>query len=688
MTNQSDRQESVRASTGTALNYEGDWNALFDDAGIPVGAFNGRMLAWINDQLSSSYTELNGAMAAYAQDQGFDNWDSMGTFDAGSAPFDPATEPSLFAWVAADDPNMVTETINEAFAPAAVDTSTNTIALTTTGFTRASNYQFGTFYLSTTGTLPAPFVTGVPYIGVNDGSGNYSFYDVASDADYSRFTGYDQGETILTGYFYMLQRDQIDITTQGTGTHTISTDPLITTIKNKKDNSTFFETTTRANKFRLMTDGDGPYIFHEGATALSTTTFSEQEGNLLSDAYTPAQVGDFFENNRFLYAVCAIEPLPNPYYSKDRVFLLPSAINTGTGVFTQNNHGFVTGSEVNFDVMSDVGSLPTPTVSFAANIYVRAVTTGTYALYPTSADAIADTNRYVYSANGTGVLAVTGGTRFKSSSSSRRILFETNMQANDHTHSPACYDSYADMDLSSSSYFIGIGTSNDGNVGFTLSQSGTGDNWTVLEVYWYIPNRSVGPTAEDTGLPVTSGTYWITKNPSSPTSQRRIHRTLADAQAAVGVATATLTNTQCIKYSSLGSGRARMGLPNDFRWQAFDDGYQATTQTLAPYSTGGIWIQLIDFDDGVSGKQVYYMGVGAPDNLSAGNLGNRNSPLPAKSANSGMILNNAGQPHIPGKFKAREWMTGALNGTLSDALAVVNREAAYLASKWGYSYTP
>jgi len=87
MTNQSDRQASVRAVTGTTSSYEGDFHALFDAAGIPVGDFNSRLLAWINARLGSSYTEINGAMAAFAVDQGASSWDQLGTFDATGATF-------------------------------------------------------------------------------------------------------------------------------------------------------------------------------------------------------------------------------------------------------------------------------------------------------------------------------------------------------------------------------------------------------------------------------------------------------------------------------------------------------------------------------------------------------------------------------------------------------------------------
>jgi len=78
-TAQSARQATIRSYTDTAESYEGDWHAAFTLDDIPLGPFDERLLAWINYQLSASYTELNGAMQAYAAGQGAYNWSSMGT---------------------------------------------------------------------------------------------------------------------------------------------------------------------------------------------------------------------------------------------------------------------------------------------------------------------------------------------------------------------------------------------------------------------------------------------------------------------------------------------------------------------------------------------------------------------------------------------------------------------------------
>lgn len=79
MSNQSKRQESVRGITSTTSTYEGDWHALFDLYGISEGAFNSRLLAFLNFALSASYIELNGAMNEFAVLNGASTWNEMGT---------------------------------------------------------------------------------------------------------------------------------------------------------------------------------------------------------------------------------------------------------------------------------------------------------------------------------------------------------------------------------------------------------------------------------------------------------------------------------------------------------------------------------------------------------------------------------------------------------------------------------
>lgn len=84
MSQQGLRQASVRAVTGTSLDYNGDFSALFTLKGIAAGDFNGRFLAWLNFWLSASYDNLPGAMAAFATANNATNFGAVGTFDAGA----------------------------------------------------------------------------------------------------------------------------------------------------------------------------------------------------------------------------------------------------------------------------------------------------------------------------------------------------------------------------------------------------------------------------------------------------------------------------------------------------------------------------------------------------------------------------------------------------------------------------
>jgi hypothetical protein len=81
MSQQGLRQASVRTVSSSVLDYNGDWMAMWDALSIPAGTFNERMLLYINVKLSTTYTELNGAMAALAASVGASDFGSIGTID-------------------------------------------------------------------------------------------------------------------------------------------------------------------------------------------------------------------------------------------------------------------------------------------------------------------------------------------------------------------------------------------------------------------------------------------------------------------------------------------------------------------------------------------------------------------------------------------------------------------------------
>lgn len=57
-----DAQAAIRAVTGKTYDYNGDWHALFDLAGIATGDWNGRFIQWCNGQFGTSFTNFPEAL--------------------------------------------------------------------------------------------------------------------------------------------------------------------------------------------------------------------------------------------------------------------------------------------------------------------------------------------------------------------------------------------------------------------------------------------------------------------------------------------------------------------------------------------------------------------------------------------------------------------------------------------------
>ena len=79
-TNAEARQIAIRAVTSTTGGTNEDWIALFNTRTIAAGTFNERLLNYINGELTTSYTDVNLAIQAFATDQSDYNFSSMGTF--------------------------------------------------------------------------------------------------------------------------------------------------------------------------------------------------------------------------------------------------------------------------------------------------------------------------------------------------------------------------------------------------------------------------------------------------------------------------------------------------------------------------------------------------------------------------------------------------------------------------------
>lgn len=122
-TNQEGVHAAVRAETSTTGTYLEDWHALFTADAIAAGPWNARMIAWVNQTLSTSYTSLNDAMNAFAIDQGFSGWTDMNTFSVSAwSPQDLFTAGVDGGWYEISDlSTLFAERTGGGTTPASVD---------------------------------------------------------------------------------------------------------------------------------------------------------------------------------------------------------------------------------------------------------------------------------------------------------------------------------------------------------------------------------------------------------------------------------------------------------------------------------------------------------------------------------------------------------------------------------------
>lgn len=79
-TNNEARQIAIRTVTSTTGTVNEDWLALFTARSIAAGTFNERLIQYINAELTTTYTDVNLAIQAFATAQSDYNFSSMGTF--------------------------------------------------------------------------------------------------------------------------------------------------------------------------------------------------------------------------------------------------------------------------------------------------------------------------------------------------------------------------------------------------------------------------------------------------------------------------------------------------------------------------------------------------------------------------------------------------------------------------------
>lgn len=542
---------------------------------------------------------------------------------------------------AGDAADNETTTIEENFNPSDVNTSTDkiTISLPSNEFTRNLPYDAMICQFRTTGTLPSPLAVDTDYIFEDNGDGTVRLFPVLTNDDYAVLPGHDDGEDILPFQAYACEAGIINLTDQGSGVHTLFTMPIFDVIKDQTGNGVdLVPSNGLASSVRLMTDEQGfKYIECPGMTGVSANN-DNGYGKILGDNIDNTAFGALFDGKRYMAALIVAKVFFNTHYSMARAFLKPSDIDTSNGYLDADSHGIATGQAVEYGVLSDGGAFPTPTVAFAGTIYARSVNGNRLTLHPTEQDANDDTNKYIFSDSGSGIFYVQDPTDVQFEDGRRQFFFDVNVTANGHDFTPATaiWGQNVTTNLVLS----------HGRLDQVGRKVNIGRNFTSLKVKVYIPSGTVAPICEDTSLALTSGEYWMT---AENDSRVRLHRTEALAEASVGTAAGSLTNTQVIKFDTTNaSGNWSIHLAENAQFRQFNDNFTFPEDfPFIDYGQKGTYVLIQDYDD-PSGKSVYTCGFNSIDNILDEFLSTDSNATLDSTSQSNLNLANADEPHVPG----------------------------------------
>jgi hypothetical protein len=470
----------------------------------------------------------------------------------------------------ADNPAQTTVTIDVTFAPSDINTGTDKVTLVGTGLLNVTDkpsynrLTMGTpvFYQNTGGTPPTGLTNGqMVYLDKVTGNDFY-VYPTPGVNDYQNTPWALSTEPVLAGQNYAQAVNKINFSDQGSGTHRFYSNPLLAVIKDMGTNlfDCYANDTDNRHTFcEVETDSDGYPRFLGRLHARDLLPNYTIQGKAFPEGtgqadYIAARAK--FYGRRSVACVYHVSPelIQTRCYTKSQIV----AANISGSSITATNNRFVTADLVNFEARE--GTLP---VEFTGDKYVRK-SGNTLTIHPTAADASANTNVITPTKLGTEGFIIIGPS-----------------VADDYTHwnvMSLIYgpDSGTDFNVMAPRLQL-YGPAANGRLQLSgrVSMSGAtnGQLWTNLnsstpnfengqKVYLWVPERCVMPNknaSDDGGAAMASGYYYTSREPAN-SGRIRLHYTLAQALASVGITAQSLATStdatkanataQCIKYQT------------------------------------------------------------------------------------------------------------------------------------------
>lgn len=572
----------------------------------------------------------------------------------------------------ADNAGNVSTTPTITFAPSAVNVGANTITIPGLQFLapQASYTACGGTKMpfATTGTPPAPLQAGTEYLLSRVSGDDYRVFPLYDASMWASVPGMLPEDDPDFAQCYFQNANPIILTSQGTGTHSFVCPTLVRDAADMIGNG--FTASVQAGAqadwnrwIPVAVDGSGKKAFKlEKVVRNPVGNAYCHYGKLMQLTGTTAIYNSYrskIGGQRIVLQTFVINPTMTD--SQGVAKIRPTSVSTSTGIFTAANdagvHGLTaydTVSSTNYfyaaKIMAPPGSaLPAGFVD-GTSYYVKSLSSTTFTLHDNTTDALAGTNPIKPTTAGTAGFIVYQPA-VPADIERQRNLCETLYSSNDNgnilsAHAGPEQGVYG-TNLQAVDFAISASTGDTGAAGRTIStlidRMGAAG---YAKVWLWFPSGSVGPTCIDTGLPLASGYYWITKKPASA-NLFRLHRTEASAVAGVGIAG---SSTTCIKYSAQGSGKCRIE-PGDGR-ATFVVGCADTANALStwrmPLNTKGVLTVKVDYNP-TSGSFVtvylYWNGVLVDTIVTA--VAKGLTPASVNPGTSGYSLFNSFGVHVP-----------------------------------------
>lgn len=504
------------------------------------------------------------------------------------------------AWEPSYAGNVV-DTLDQTFAPASVDTANSKLAISGLNFGAIVSFNSASgnpiYWDNTGGTLPttSPQITKntALYLSPN-GSGGYDVYPAGGANDYLATPGMLSFETPLPAQNFAQRTNKIVFLDQGTGTHRIYSDKLVFSMVDMLGNGYTIEgrngASDRNSHHQVKVDASGEYICSRiiareyGANAGGTYALFGKSP-IQGPSNKRLEMLQRQGGKRCFWHTQVVRLSPTMPVTAYKNIVAASGINTSTGAITYTNANgkFATGNRIQI-VADPLGAMPTG-FSPLTDYWVFKSGTNTFTIHANPTDAATGANPIIPTTQGTGFTTFWAPERI--SDYHRQQFFIELLEPNgtQNTLSPgAIWRGPAVNGLLPASAWTTSGTTN-GDILNIRYFAGTS---TPTKVSYKCSVGGTRPTCQDTGAPLADGDYWVTQYTGGGNTYGRLHRTLAKAQACVGVATSACSNADLIKFSTAPVGESLINWNDDTTPFAFNSymaasgGGTAQTNGAAP----------------------------------------------------------------------------------------------------------